>query len=204
MLKMSFDRFTSLLAEVGNAFSALKEKFPDEIRCHPGCDDCCSAFFDVSFVEAEYIRLGLTCLSEVELGQVREQAEVARTKTAEHEKDFYAGSGHKARETQVGNWRIRCPMLTREKRCIVYAHRPVTCRAYGVPTSIGDKGHVCGFSGFDKGLTYPTIKLDQINQYLLALSSEYATVKRIPAVEAPKRVYLFEVVLGLSDGVVNL
>jgi Fe-S-cluster containining protein len=199
MLKMSFDRFTSLLTEVGNAFSALKEKFPDEIRCHSGCDDCCSAFFDVSFVEAEYIRLGLACLSEVELAQVRERADVARTKTAEYEKDFCAGSGDKAKGTQVGNWRIGCPMLTREKQCIVYEHRPVTCRAYGVPTSIGDKGHVCGFSGFDKGLTYPTIKLDQINQYLLALSNELAAEKSKSATQAQKRMYLFEVVLRGAD-----
>ncbi len=112
---MSFERYESLLAEIGNAFAALKEKFQDEVRCQAGCDDCCSAFFDVSYLEAEYVRIGLGCLSEAELAQVKSRAEAARIKTEELIKEFQLETGQKDGSQQVGSWRVRCPMLTEEK-----------------------------------------------------------------------------------------
>ena len=68
--------------------------------------------------------------------------------------------------------RVRCPLLDEKKRCELYAFRPITCRLYGIPTSIAGKGHTCGLSGFKEGLAYPTVKLEKIQQRLYDLSSE--------------------------------
>jgi len=51
----------------------------------------------------------------------------------------------------------------------------VNCRTYGVPTEIDGKGQVCGLSRFQTGKTYPTVKLNQIQQVLLDLSRDVST-----------------------------
>ncbi len=189
---MSFRQFESMLAEIDKTFTAMQEKYPAEIRCKPGCDDCCNAFFDVSLIEAEYVQLACSHLNSDDFSKLKDRAKSARDKTEAYKKDIQA---NKFEVPQVGHWRVPCPMLTEEKKCIIYGHRPVTCRAYGLPTSIGDKGHVCGFSAFDKGTTYPTIKLDQINTYLRNLSNVYAAGKNLPAAKAQKRMFLYEIIL---------
>jgi len=70
--------------------------------------------------------------------------------------------------------RIRCPLLDAEERCRLYAHRPVTCRLYGVPAAIGGEAHVCGKSAFHKGKPYPTVALEKIQDRLSAMSLEIA------------------------------
>ena len=148
----------------------------------------------MSLVEAEYIRLGLSCLSSENLSLARDRAELARSKTEELKKQLYTQS-ELPESHLVGHWRVPCPMLSAEKQCVIYEHRPVTCRAYGLPTSIGERGHVCGFSAFDKGTTYPTIKLDQINTYLKNLSEAHAAGRKLPTDAAQKRIFLYEIIL---------
>ena len=54
--------------------------------------------------------------------------------------------------------------------------RPITCRLYGVPTSIHGKAHVCGQCGFKKGGAYPTVALDRIQDRLADLSRRIGAV----------------------------
>ena len=40
----------------------------------------------------------------------------------------------------LGKQRVKCPLLKDKKECILYDHRPIICRVYGVPFSLkGDK-----------------------------------------------------------------
>lgn len=66
--------------------------------------------------------------------------------------------------------RMRCPLLGDDGLCELYDARPITCRLYGIPTVIGNQGHVCGFSGFKEGMKYPTVKLDKIQNALQDMS----------------------------------
>ena len=69
---------------------------------------------------------------------------------------------------------VRCPLLDKDDRCLLYEVRPITCRLYGVPTAIGGKAHTCGKTGFVQGEAYPTVALDKIQQRLTLLSEELA------------------------------
>ena len=66
--------------------------------------------------------------------------------------------------------RVRCPLLGLDNTCLLYEHRPITCRIYGVPTSIHGKAHVCGECRFKKGQPYPTVALDRIQDRLADMS----------------------------------
>jgi Fe-S-cluster containining protein len=73
---------------------------------------------------------------------------------------------------QLAEERVPCPLLNDEKLCDLYVGRPITCRVYGIPTSIGGKPHICGESGFKEGIAYPTVNLDNMNKRLIALSKD--------------------------------
>jgi Fe-S-cluster containining protein len=79
----------------------------------------------------------------------------------------------------LGKQRIACPFLDNKKECVIYKRRPIICRIYGVPFRVRDgkkeKVYVCGFSGFLKGINYPTVKLDEIYHELYQLSKEVLT-----------------------------
>jgi len=77
----------------------------------------------------------------------------------------------------LGKQRVRCPFLTSRKECVFYEKRPIICRIYGVPFSFSsdgkkEKSHVCGMSGFEDKVSYPTVKLDKIYHELCQLSRD--------------------------------
>ena len=88
--------------------------------------------------------------------------------------------------------RVRCPLLNKDEKCDLYEHRPITCRFYGLPTSIGGISHTCGQSGFVEGEKYPTVKLDIIHNKLYDISNEF--VKEIKS----KYVKMADILVPLS------
>jgi len=88
-------------------------------------------------------------------------------------KDLEAGKKEDDILADLAQKRIRCPLLNDQDTCDLYEYRPITCRLYGIPTSIAGKGHTCGLSGFSEGTSYPTVKLDIIQKKLYDLSAEF-------------------------------
>lgn len=191
----AIESFRSLLREVDSVFASMGERFPEEVRCKAGCVDCCHAFFDMSFVEAFYLHMHL-----LDSGSDKKALEGIRSQAAQAKDviDRYVAGLSKDRTgnvpDEVSRWRVRCPLLSKDDTCAGYAFRPVTCRVYGVPTSINGKGHVCGYSGFDKGESYPTVKLDAVNAHLLDLSRQLADELSVGQDRASRRFFVHEVV----------
>ena len=68
--------------------------------------------------------------------------------------------------------RLRCPLLDDNEDCVLYRHRPITCRVYGIPTAVHRKVRACGKNRFEKGQTYPVFDLDGTYRDLYVLSTE--------------------------------
>jgi Fe-S-cluster containining protein len=66
--------------------------------------------------------------------------------------------------------RVRCPLLGKDDLCVLYEHRPITCRIYGIPTSTAGSSHICGRTNFKQGEPYPTLNMDKIYSQLQLLS----------------------------------
>ena len=126
--------------------------------------------------------------------KVRKRAEDFKKELEQKEVRFSPVGNDQASMELYGQWRIRCPMLADDRRCAIYQLRPLTCRAYGLPLSISGRGHVCGLSGFTQGTDYPTIKMDNINGYLLELSETLVTEMGLATERASKRIFLHEIV----------
>jgi Fe-S-cluster containining protein len=128
-------------------------------------------------VEALYVNYHFNKRFEgKEKNDLIEKANKADRKIYKIKREAYRDSqGDKEEEAiieEVGQKRIRCPLLGENQLCEMYSHRPIACRVYGIPQSIGGKGRTCGFSGFKTGESYPTLNHDVVHDQLLALSSE--------------------------------
>ena len=171
-----FQEYERLAANADVLFERVKAQFPDEVACVQGCSSCCSATFDLSLVEA----MALNRAFNKEFGYgIRRSAVIEAANSADRQltrlKRHYfqqAKSGISDSDIldEAGRERVRCPLLGLDETCLLYEHRPITCRLYGVPTVIGGKAHVCGTCRFEKGRAYPTVALDRIQDRLADMS----------------------------------
>lgn len=176
-----FSRYEQLRAQADALFLQVRSQFPNCVTCQEGCADCCHALFDLSLVEAMYIKRAFE--HNIPYGPERsalitEASETDRKLTKLKRDLFYKEKDGVSQEqllTEAASLRIKCPLLSNENKCLLYNDRPITCRLYGIPTIIDKRGHVCGLSNFKAGINYPTVHLDKIQARLEALSSEIAT-----------------------------
>ena len=153
-----------------------KSQGPECVTCHKGCSDCCNALFDLSLVEAMYINHAF--IKAFDYGPKRSEiltrADRADRQLTRMKRDLFheekKGIDTMTIMNDAATMRMRCPLLGDDGLCELYDARPITCRLYGIPTVIGNQGHVCGFSGFKEGMKYPTVKLDKIQNALQDMS----------------------------------
>lgn len=173
-----FARYESLRDEADKLFARIRHDFPQCVTCKEGCSDCCHALFDLSLVEAMYINRAFEQAFPhgAQRSSILSRASETDRRLARLKRDLYraekAGESPAEIMGKAAQIRLRCPLLDDDDRCLLYDARPITCRIYGVPTAIAGQGHVCGFSGFERGQGYPTIHLDKLHARLEALCQD--------------------------------
>lgn len=175
-----FERYAQQAREADALFERVRAEYPDLVICREGCSSCCHALFDLSLVEALYLNAEFQ--KRVPMGNERaailDAADTADRQAARIKRKVFKESqaGRESNEilTEVAAIRLRCPLLGKDDRCIMYEARPITCRLYGVPTAIGGRAHTCGKTGFTQGGRYPTVALDKVQHRLSDLSRELA------------------------------
>ena len=172
-----FKKYEEVSAMADGVFERVKKEHPECVKCKTGCCDCCYALFDLTLIEALYINYHF---KKTFKGKERDRLidksniadrEVHRIKKKAN-KDLEAGKKEDEILMEMARARIRCPLLNEEDMCNLYEYRPITCRLYGIPLSIGGVSHTCGKSGFVEGKQYPTVKLDIIQSKLYEISAE--------------------------------
>lgn len=170
-----FRSYELLVDRADQAFREVKGTHGPLIRCEPHCSDCCHAVFGLFLVEAAYLKQQFDGLGEEEKKAALERCREAdeglnrlEKMLKDHEDDLGMQAYILARE------RIHCPLLDSHQECLLYPHRPITCRVYGIPTKIQGKAHVCGKAGFRDGETYPVFDLDGTYRDLHLLSREFS------------------------------
>ena len=143
------------------------------VKCERHCSDCCHAVFGLFLIEAAYLKHHFDILNRKE----RRSAILRGNKTDKDFEDLEKNLRTYKDDPQMASYslsraRIQCPLLDNDQDCILYLHRPITCRVYGIPVAIRGKAHVCGDAGFRKGKTYPAFNLDEVQRELYLLSRE--------------------------------
>jgi len=193
-----FSKYEGLVKQIDGIFTDVREKYPDCVKCELECADCCHALFDLALVEALYInRKFIANVLDQRKAEILEDANMVDRKIYKLKRSAFKSveSGEKTEEQvlfEMAAERMRCPLLNKDNQCDLYDFRPITCRLYGIPTSISGRGHTCGLSGFKEGEAYPTVNLDVIHNKLHELSQD------ISAALKSKHVKMGDVLMPLS------
>ncbi len=172
-----FKKYLGIVELADSTFNKMQKEHEGLISCKLSCSDCCYGLFDLTLVEAIYIKEAFKSHPKEEVKQeIIKNANTVDRKIYKIKRDAYKDSmdGKDPNEIieELSAIKVRCPMLDENEQCFIYESRPITCRLYGIPTSIGGEGHTCGLSNFKEGESYPTVNLDIINQKLLEFSAE--------------------------------
>lgn len=172
-----FKKYEALVEQVNQLFDKVQEEYDACVACKVGCADCCHALFDLTLIEAMYIKSQFEKVIAKDVGEkILEKANTAdrqvyKLKRAAS-KEFEEGKPETEILEEMASQRIRCPLLNDGDKCDLYESRPITCRLYGIPTVIGDRAHTCGMSGFKEGEKYPTVNMGAIQRRLYEISFE--------------------------------
>ncbi len=195
-----FIQYEGLSKTADHVFDQIRQEHSDCVTCKTECTDCCHALFDLTLIEALYLNYHFNkSFSGTEKDLLLEIANRADRRVHQIKREAHRALLSGATETdvllRVAGERICCPLLDNHNLCRLYAFRPITCRLYGVPTSIRGTGHTCGRSGFAPGDTYPTVNLDIIQGKLFEISS--ALIKEIRSRHFKMSDMLFPVSMAL-------
>ncbi len=188
-----------LQATADLAFKQVTEQFPGEVACSDGCDDCCYAVFDLTPVEAAALALAFRTLPR----QVRREARRRADKAAATFDQLTSEALALPLEERIDAFsraRVRCPLL-KDKKCLLYAQRPLTCRLYGIPVATEGKSHSCHRSRFSEGTSYPTVDYGKVQAELGGLSE--TALKLLPTLP-PQRQDVARVLIWAQDQALTL
>jgi Fe-S-cluster containining protein len=173
-----FEKYQTIVKQTDELFERVQKEYPECVTCKIKCADCCHALFDLTLIEAIYINYQFKKIIQgKEKRNIIEKADRADRKTHVIKKRAYDSKKAGKEETEIlmdiAAERVRCPLLNDDEQCDLYEYRPITCRLYGIPTSIGGRSHTCGKSGFVEGKPYPAVNLDAIQKRLYDISNEF-------------------------------
>jgi Fe-S-cluster containining protein len=187
--------YGQLLSSVDQWFDGCLASAPGRIECSRGCCHCCRGLFDITLLDACYLKSGFDKLDEGVKRKVREKAaerlEGIRALWPEFAPPYTIN--HRAEE----EWQAimpegdetPCVLLDDQGRCLVYDHRPMTCRLHGIPLvdcsgEVMD-GDVCtlNFVGVEAALLpelrFPFIDLFRDEAMLFQTFTEYLLKYRL-------------------------
>jgi Fe-S-cluster containining protein len=114
------------------------------LACRLGCAECCIGPFEITALDARRLRRGVRDLEARDAVRARE----VRARAAEQWRSFAgsfpgsAGCGTLSRDEHgreaffAAHSGVPCPALDPATGgCVLYAHRPISCRTYGLPVS---------------------------------------------------------------------
>ncbi len=174
-LKEHFVKYEALVHMVDGVFERVKKEYPKEVFCRKKCSDCCYAIFDLTLIEALYLNdKFLKNFSGMEKNSLIEIADKTDRVLVKMKRNAYREVKNGAEQLEIvakmSQERVRCPLLGKDDLCVMYEHRPITCRIYGIPTSTAGSSHICGRTNFKQGEPYPTLNMDKIYSQLQLLS----------------------------------
>jgi len=176
-LREHFVKYEAVVHIADGVFDRVKKEFPKEVFCREKCSDCCYAIFDLTLIEALYLKdkflkkfIGKEKNDLIEIAGKTDR--VLTKMKREAYKEVKNGANELDIVGKMSQERVRCPLLGENDLCVIYEHRPITCRVYGIPTSTFGVSHICGRTNFIQGQPYPTLNMDKIYTQLQLLSAQ--------------------------------
>ena len=149
---MSSENYRKILDRADQHFASVMDVQPQNLQCGAGCSLCCHGLFEIGSGDVPILAEGLEKLHSsrrrkvirraVEIVEQSAHPNLRECSPAEKESFF--------ERTQA----TACPNLDETGRCVMYEHRPLVCRTFGLPLREGRKyiGDICDLNF--RGSTY--------------------------------------------------
>jgi hypothetical protein len=150
---LSSDDYRKILQRADQHFATVLSEQPRNLQCGAGCSLCCYGLFEIGSGDVPVLADGLAALHPS-----RRKKVIARAL------EIVESSGHPdLRECSTGEKEsfftrtqsTPCPNLDETGLCVLYEHRPLVCRTFGLPLREGRKyvGDICELNFTDTTLT---------------------------------------------------
>jgi len=132
-------KYAALLASVDQWFASCVSHARSEIACKTGCSECCRALFDITLLDAFYLKSGFDRLDPTIKATVLVKARERLVSLLKLWPDFeppYILNYRPEEEWEMlmpDNDETPCPLLGDDGTCLVFNFRPMTCRLHGLP-----------------------------------------------------------------------
>jgi len=141
--KSADETYTRILDRADDFFRSVAESQPQNLQCGRGCSLCCYGLFEIGSGDVPLIAEGLA-----KLHPSRRKMIIRRSQ------EILASSNHpdlrECSPAEKGSFFDRtastpCPNLNDRGECMMYEHRPLVCRTFGLPLRNGSEyiGDVC-------------------------------------------------------------
>ena len=149
---MSSESYRKILDRADQHFASVMDAQPHNLQCGAGCSLCCYGLFEIGSGDVPILAEGLEKLHPsrrrkviqraVEIVEQSAHPNLRECSPVEKESFF--------ERTQA----TPCPNLDETGRCVMYEHRPLVCRTFGLPLREGRKyvGDICDLNF--RGATY--------------------------------------------------
>jgi Fe-S-cluster containining protein len=137
------ETYKRILSRADDFFDSVMQTQPQNLQCGRGCSLCCYGLFEIGSADVSVIADGLSKLNPARRDMIIRRAV-----------DIVASSRHpnlrecspiEKEEFFDRTASTPCPNLDDSGSCMIYEHRPLVCRTFGLPLRNGTRylGDVC-------------------------------------------------------------
>jgi len=130
--------YGQLLGEIDTWFDGCAARYPEQVACRKGCHACCRGLFDITLLDAALLQQGFLALPATSrrniLTRCRQRLASLQQRWPEFDAPWILN------RLPSDEWQempeedtTPCPLLADSGLCLVYNHRPMTCRLHGLP-----------------------------------------------------------------------
>lgn len=138
-MKRTVQNYQELLQQIDRWYSLSIERYRELIACQSGCSGCCRSVFDITMLDAYFLKLGFDRLPaevrEQVLAKCQARLDLMREQWPEFQHPFVLNQ-HPEEDWEAlmpDEDETPCVLLDENGRCLVYENRPMTCRLHGLP-----------------------------------------------------------------------
>jgi Fe-S-cluster containining protein len=137
------DNYKSILGRADQHFTSVMQAQPQNLQCGAGCSLCCYGLFEIGSGDVPVLAEGLAKLHPARRKKIIRRA-VEIVAKSDHPNLRECEAEEKAAffdRTQS----MPCPNLDDAGLCMMYEHRPLVCRTFGLPLREGRRyvGDIC-------------------------------------------------------------
>ena len=134
---MSDDRYTRILNRADAFFRDVIRKQPQNLQCGRGCSLCCYGLFEIGAADIPLIADGLAGVHPARRKRIIQRAQDVIVSS--HHPALREASPVEKDEFFERTASTPCPNLSDAGECMIYDHRPLVCRTFGLPVRDGDR-----------------------------------------------------------------